>query len=68
MQVLSSSVLPAFLDSQQVAVRYGHFYAYRLLEALGLDLSEGVVRVSMAHYNSMDEVERLIAGLEKFGL
>jgi cysteine desulfurase family protein (TIGR01976 family) len=63
-----SSALPAFLDGQQVAVRYGHFYAYRLIRTLGLDQEEGVVRVSMAHYNTLAEVDRLIAGLEAFGL
>lgn len=63
-----SSQVPAFLDGQHVAVRYGHFYAYRLIQALGLDQTEGVVRVSMAHYNTLEEVDRLIAGLEAFGL
>ncbi|GAA4003858.1 cysteine desulfurase-like protein [Deinococcus rubellus] len=65
---VASSDLPKFLDGQHVAVRYGHFYAYRLIEALGLDQTEGVVRVSMAHYNTLAEVDRLIAGLEAFGL
>ena len=65
---VASSAIPSFLDERHVAVRYGHFYAYRLIKALGLDQSEGVVRVSMAHYNTLAEVERLIAGLEAFGL
>ncbi|OLV19186.1 aminotransferase class V-fold PLP-dependent enzyme [Deinococcus marmoris] len=65
---VASSELPRFLDGQHVAVRYGHFYAYRLIEALNLDQTEGVVRVSMAHYNTLEEVDRLIAGLEAFGL
>ncbi len=63
-----SSDVPRFLDGRHVAVRYGHFYAYRLVQALGLDQTEGVVRVSMAHYNTLEEVDRLIAGLEAFGL
>jgi selenocysteine lyase/cysteine desulfurase len=41
-------------------IRYGHFYAFRLCEALGLQPEDGVVRVSMVHYNAEDEVERLI--------
>jgi len=50
-------------------IRYGHFYAYRLCERLTHerithDVSDGVVRVSMLHYNAPDEVERLIACLE----
>ncbi|AZI45031.1 cysteine desulfurase-like protein (plasmid) [Deinococcus psychrotolerans] len=65
---VASSELPKFLDGQHIAVRYGHFYAYRLIQSLGLDQEEGVVRVSMAHYNTLAEVDRLIAGLEAFGL
>lgn len=46
-----------------LGIRYGNFYAVRLCRALGLDLADGVVRVSFAHYNSPREVDRLIAGL-----
>lgn len=42
----------------------GHFYAYRLIEALGIDLEQGVLRVSLVHYTSRQEVERLIQSLE----
>lgn len=50
-------------------IRYGHFYAYRLCERLAREkithnTSDGVVRVSMLHYNTLEEVERLIACLE----
>jgi selenocysteine lyase/cysteine desulfurase len=38
-------------------------YAYRLCEALGIDVTEGVVRVSAVHYNTPDEVERMVAAL-----
>lgn len=59
-----SATIPPRLDPQRVAVRYGHFYAKRLIDALGLAAQNGVVRVSMAHYNTISEVDRLIAGLE----
>ena len=59
-----SSEIPPLLDERGVAVRFGHFYAYRLIRRLGLLDRDGVVRVSMAHYNSPEEVERLIDGLE----
>lgn len=45
-------------------IRFGHFYAWRLCEALGLQPEDGVVRVSLVHYNTMDEVERLIGFLD----
>jgi cysteine desulfurase family protein (TIGR01976 family) len=42
----------------------GHFYAYRLIEALGIDVEQGVLRASLVHYTSEQEVERLIQALE----
>ena len=45
--------------------RWGHFYSKRLCnDVLGLD-DEGVVRVSMCHYNTVDEVKRLIKALDE---
>ncbi|POR36536.1 Uncharacterized protein TPAR_03246 [Tolypocladium paradoxum] len=46
------------------AIRWGAFYSNRLVrDTLGLD-EQGVVRVSMAHYNTLDEVIGLIRALE----
>jgi len=42
----------------------GHFYSTRLLDAMGIDLTTGVARFSMVHYNSMSDVDRLIAALD----
>ncbi len=53
------------IDPFRVAVRYGDFHARRLVEYLGLDHENGVVRVSMAHYNTSTEVDRLIAALDE---
>jgi selenocysteine lyase/cysteine desulfurase len=39
-------------------------YAYRLCEALGIDPDEGVVRVSAVHYNTVEEIDRLIEVLD----
>jgi cysteine desulfurase family protein (TIGR01976 family) len=41
----------------------GHFYAYRLVEALGLLQRGGLVRVGLAPYNTADELERLVAAV-----
>jgi len=51
-------------DEHKVAIRWGHFYAYRLIHDLGLDKQNGVVRISMVHYNTPEEVDRLIEALE----
>ena len=42
--------------------RWGHFYSKRLVdEVLGLDETmEGVVRVSMVHYNTVEEVKGFV--------
>ena len=57
--------IPTRLDAMKLGIRYGHFYAYRAMETLGLLERNGVVRVSMAHYNTAAEVERLIAALDR---
>ncbi|CAI4213703.1 unnamed protein product [Parascedosporium putredinis] len=50
-----------------IGIRWGHFYAPRLVgEILGRleDGLDGIIRVSFAHYNSVEEVERLITVLD----
>lgn len=60
-----SSELPIALDAEKLGIRYGHFYAHRAMTALGLHPRNGVVRVSLAHYNTHDEVARLIHALDR---
>ncbi|MCB2137142.1 MAG: aminotransferase class V-fold PLP-dependent enzyme, partial [Rhodobacteraceae bacterium] len=43
----------------------GDFYAVRPLQAMGVDLGQGVLRLSMVHYTSAEDVARLIAALDK---
>ncbi len=42
----------------------GHFYAWRLLEALGIDPEHGVLRLSFVHYTTPEDIERLITALD----
>ena len=42
----------------------GDFYAVRPLQAMGVDLDLGVLRMSMAHYTNSDDVTRLIKALD----
>ncbi len=60
---VSSKVIAQHCNAQGVGLRYGNFYAYRLCEAMNLNPADGVVRASFAHYNSHEEVDRLIAAL-----
>ena len=53
------------VDSHGIGIRHGDFYARRLIEALGLHTQGGVVRVSMAHYNTAAEIDRLILALDE---
>ncbi len=53
------------LVEKDIAVRNGHFYALRCIEALGIqDTDEGIIRISLVHYNTEEEVSRLVKGLE----
>lgn len=60
----SSRAVVEAVDGHKIGIRHGDFYARRLVDEHGLSASEGVVRVSMVHYNTADEVDRLIAALE----
>jgi cysteine desulfurase family protein (TIGR01976 family) len=52
------------LAKSGLGVGFGHFYAYRLIEALGIPADPGVLRCSLVHYSSKDEVARLIEALD----
>ncbi len=60
----SQSVVEA-MDKFNIGIRFGHFYAYRLIKSLGMDLSQGVVRISLVHYNTIEEVHDLISKLDQ---
>ncbi len=54
------------LAKHNIAAKQGHFYAYRLLQALDIsDLNDGLLRLSFSHYNSMEEVERCLEALKE---
>jgi selenocysteine lyase/cysteine desulfurase len=59
----SSAALARQLADLRIGVGNGNFYAYRLLQALGIDTADGVVRTSFVHYTSPAEVGHLIATL-----
>ena len=52
------------VDAHGIGIRHGHFYSQALIRALGLEAHGGVVRVSMVHYNTVAEIERLTAVLD----
>lgn len=60
-----SPQIAAAVNEQGIGIRHGHMYAIRMCEGLGIDPASGVVRVSLLHYNTEDEIERLIAALDR---
>ena len=42
----------------------GHFYAWRLLEAMGINPGHGVLRLSFTHYTAPEDIQRLITALD----
>ena len=56
-------LLAAALGRQGMATWDGDFYATRLIERLGLASDGGVLRIGLTHYNTADEVDRLLDAL-----
>ena len=61
----SSQDVSNILVSMNVATRNDNFYAWRCLKALGIDTEDGLIRLSLTHYNSKLEVKHLINSLNK---
>lgn len=61
---MASQQLPALLESRGIVAGAGDFYAPRVLEAKGIDPADGVVRCSLVHYNTANEVDRLTMALD----
>ncbi|MBT8296601.1 MAG: cysteine desulfurase-like protein [Gramella sp.] len=58
---LKSNEIVEQVDEHRIGIRFGDFYAKKLIQSLGLEHQNGVVRVSLVHYNTVEEVERLIS-------
>lgn len=59
---LAARELADELAQRGIFVWHGNFYALPLTEALGLE-PDGMVRIGLLHYNTSDEVDRLLAAL-----
>jgi cysteine desulfurase family protein (TIGR01976 family) len=44
----------------------GNFYALNLTERLGVQSTGGLLRIGLVHYNTAEEVDRLLAALREF--
>jgi cysteine desulfurase family protein (TIGR01976 family) len=53
------------LGERGIAAWHGNYYAVEVMRRLGLD-PEGALRIGIVHYNTAEEVDRLLAELERF--
>ncbi len=59
----TSQAVSEHLATREIAVWWGNYYALETITWLGLDTELGAVRASIVHYNTTDEVDRLLAAI-----
>jgi cysteine desulfurase family protein (TIGR01976 family) len=58
--------IATFLGERGIFTWDGNFYALNLSERLGIEQKGGVLRVGLVHYNTAEEVGRLLTALREF--
>jgi cysteine desulfurase family protein (TIGR01976 family) len=61
----SSQSLANSLQTAGIGTENGNFYAHRLVTDLGIDPDDGVVRISLVHYNTQHDVEKILRELDQ---
>ena len=61
---LTPSRVAEELGRQGIFVWDGNFYALNVTEDLGVESTGGLVRIGIAHYNTTEDVDRLLEALE----
>jgi selenocysteine lyase/cysteine desulfurase len=56
--MLSPRMITEKMAEAEIGIRDGHMYAPRLMRRLGLSMDSGVIRASLVHYNTVDEIRR----------
>ncbi len=62
---LTPEALAIKLAEQNIFVWNGNFYAVSISERLGVEQSGGLVRIGLAHYNTLDEIDRCLAVIDR---
>ena len=62
-QKTSKEISKKLVDNK-IATRNDNFYAWRCLKHLGINTNDGVVRLSMVHYNNINDTENIIKALK----
>jgi len=60
------TAIAKFLGDRGIFTWDGNYYALNLSERLGVESDGGMLRIGLVHYNTADEVDRLLAGLREF--
>ena len=55
-----------FLGDRGIFTWDGNYYALNLTERLGVEQTGGLLRIGLVHYNTAEEVDRLLAALREF--
>lgn len=53
------------LGARNIFVWSGHNFALEVVRQLGIDERQGVVRIGLAHYNTLGEVERIVTAVSE---
>ncbi len=62
----SATALAEHLAARQIYAWNGNFYALELTERLGVEDEGGLLRLGLVHYNTADEIDRLMQALDEF--
>jgi selenocysteine lyase/cysteine desulfurase len=62
---LAPAETAAALGAAGCCLSSGDYYAYEYFRTMGLRDGGGAVRASVYHYNTVDEVDRLLAELDR---
>ncbi len=60
------TAIAKFLGDYGIFTWDGNYYALNLTERLGVEQHGGLLRIGLVHYNTLEEVERLLAALHEF--
>ena len=62
---MSSKQMSKILVDNNIATRNDNFYAWRCLKALNINTDDGLVRLSLTHYNDTKDSEKVIEAMKK---
>ena len=60
------TAIATFLGERGIFAWDGNYYALNLSERLGVESQGGMLRIGLVHYNTTEEVDRLLSALREF--